>query len=181
MPGRAKSELEKSRNLRREKEHLLARAAEAYLLELSKPDVRARRGLRKVCADFESLYYNETGKRIKLSFSTLNRMVDGGRTCAEANAARAWLAPVEESVIVDFSAEIAKRGWPFSHRRLKEHVNLLCRARHKDFPAAGVGKNWTSRFVLRHSDQLKMTDSAPLEDKRGRCANPETNKVYWEL
>jgi len=182
MTGRTKSDLEKKRILRREHDAILTRAAEAYRTELLKPNPRARRGLRTICKDFETIHFNETGKRIKLSYSSLNRQVDGGKTLAQASALRAWLLPAEEDVVVDFTQELARQGWPFSHRRLKEHVDLLCRARHvKKFPPGGVGRNWTARFILRHSDRLKTTDSAPLEDKRGRCANPETDAEYWSI
>jgi hypothetical protein len=33
--------------------------------------------------------------------------------------------------------------------------------------------------MLRFSDRIKMTDSRPLEDKRGRAVNPHANAHYW--
>ena len=167
---------------KREHDALMARAVLAYRTELKKPDHRSRRGLRTICKDFEKLYYDEKGIRIHLSFSTLNRLVDGGKTREQANAIRRWLTDIEERIVVDFLIEMAVQGWPVSHRRLKEHVDLIAAARLGDeFPPLGVGKNWTEHFILRHSGRIKMSDSRPLEDKRGRAVNPTANKHYWEL
>jgi hypothetical protein len=74
------------------------------------------------------------------------------------------------------------QGWPVTHHRLKEHVDLIAAARLGDkFPSLGAGKNWTAHFILRHSDRIKMSDSRPLEDKHGRAVNSTANKHYWEL
>lgn len=49
-----------------------------------------------------------------------------------------------------------------SHRHLKEHVDAILRARlGSDFPAEGVGKNWTS--LEKHSEQLKAYNPKSLE------------------
>ncbi|KAF8983105.1 hypothetical protein BDQ17DRAFT_1201909, partial [Cyathus striatus] len=44
-----------------------------------------------------------------------------------------------------------------------------------------VGKNWTTHFIEKHSDQLKTTWSTPLESKRADAVNPTTNKLWWDL
>ncbi|CAA7271085.1 unnamed protein product [Cyclocybe aegerita] len=182
MVGRPKSLAQRQQEAKRAHEALMSRAVEAYRAELEKPDHRARRGLRTICKDFEQLYFEETGDRIRLSHMTLSRLADGGLTRVQANATRSWLSKGEEDVVVEFILDMAARGWPLSHRRLKEHVDMICHARkRKNFPVEGVGQNWTTRFVQRHSDRLKMKDSRPLEDKRGRGANPTANKQYWAL
>jgi hypothetical protein len=171
----------KATDAKREHDALMSRAVVAYLAELKKPD-RVRRGLRKICKDFETLYFEERGVCIHLSFATLSRLADGGLHRKEANELRSWLTPIEEEVVVKFILEMGQRGWPLSHRRMKEHVDRIARARLGDkFPPQGVGKNWTARFMLRHSDRLKMADSRPLEDKRGRAVNPHANTHYWDL
>jgi len=157
----------------------MARATKAYLGELEKP-YRDRRGLRIICRDFEQLHVNETGLFIPLSFATLSRLADGGHTREEANLHRRWLTPIEEDLIVSFIIEMGARGFPPSHRRIKEHVDRIAHARlGAKFPPRGVGKNWTARFMLRHSEHIKMADSRPLEDKRGRAVNPNANVLYW--
>ncbi|TFK58286.1 hypothetical protein BDN72DRAFT_782304 [Pluteus cervinus] len=157
----------------------MTRAAVAYRLELEKPECR-RRGLRTICQDFEALYLAETGKQIRLVHTTLSKWADGGRTREEAGEDRALLTPPEVEVVIEFVKEIAARGWPESKRRVKEHVDLILRARlDSSFP--GVGKNWVARFVLKHSDRIKMADSRPLEDKCGRGVNPATNSAWWKI
>jgi hypothetical protein len=49
------------------------------------------------------------------------------------------------------------------------------------FPAKGVGVNWTSRFIKKHSDRLKMFWTHNLEMKRGQAVNPATNKEWFDL
>jgi hypothetical protein len=179
MAGRPKSIAEKAKICKRDHDALMARAVSAYLAELEKP-YRTRRGLRTVCRDFEQLYFNEMGVHIPLSFATLNRLASGGRNREEANEHRCWLTPIEEDIITTFTIEMGARGFPLSHRRLKEHVDQIACARlGSKFPTQGVGKNWTTRFMLRLSDRIKMVDSRPLEDKRGRAVNPHANTHYW--
>jgi hypothetical protein len=87
----------------------------------------------------------------------------------------------EERVVIDFAVECANCGFPLSHRRLKEHVDKIARARWGDkFPADGVGKQWTTWFVSDH-DELRMYWSAPLDKSRARAVNPITKKDYFDL
>jgi len=179
MVGRPKSIAEKAAFTKRQHDALMARATKAYLGELEKP-YRDRHGLRVICRDFEQLHFNETGLFIPLSFATLSRLADGGHTREEANLHRRWLTPIEEDLIVSFIIEMGARGFPPSHRRIKEHVDRIAHAwLGAKFPPRGVGKNWTARFMLRHSERIKMADSRPLEDKRGRAVNPNANVLYW--
>jgi hypothetical protein len=171
MVGRAKSIAEKATVSKRAHDELMAQAVSAYLAELEKP-YRSRRGLRTICKDFEQLYFDEKGVHIPLSFATLGRLASGGCNQEEANEHRRWLTPVEEDIVATFTIEMGARGFPLSHRRLKEHVDQIVRARlGSKFPIQGVGKNWTARLMLRLSDRLKMADSRPLEDKRGRAVS----------
>ncbi|KAG1834302.1 hypothetical protein F4604DRAFT_1515057, partial [Suillus subluteus] len=50
-----------------------------------------------------------------------------------------------------------------------------------NFPEAGVGKNWTERFILRHSTRLSQYWSKPLDTARGRAVNPSTNKAWYDI
>lgn len=85
-------------------------------------------------------------------------------------------------IVVDFAIEMAWRGFPLSHGRLKDHVDLMAAARlGRAFPEEGIGRRWTTRFITRHSDELKVVPSRPLEDKRGRAANPAANDLYFKV
>ncbi|KAK0482896.1 hypothetical protein EDD18DRAFT_1084579, partial [Armillaria luteobubalina] len=48
-----------------------------------------------------------------------------------------------------------------------------------EFP--GVGKQFTQRFVEKHSDRLKTAWSTPLENKRGRAVNHANNDAWFKL
>ncbi|TFK41573.1 hypothetical protein BDQ12DRAFT_599493, partial [Crucibulum laeve] len=74
------------------------------------------------------------------------------------------------------------RGFPLSHCRLKEHVDEICHAQLGSlFPETGVGQNWTHRFAVKHSNQIKISRSRPLEEKRGCAVNPNTNAAWWKI
>lgn len=64
----------------------MARAVAAYQIKLAKGPYQQRRGARTICSDFQQLYYNETGKSVKLSHSTLIRLAAGGMTKTQSNA-----------------------------------------------------------------------------------------------
>jgi hypothetical protein len=182
MVGHAKSNVDKANTAKKIYNTLMAQAIVAYKAEQKKYPVKSRRGLRTICADISAIHFSETGNVIKLSHMTLKRLADGGLSREKANEARAWLLPAEVDVIIDFIIEMAHRGFPLSHRRLKEHVDMICRARlGNEFPESGVGVNWTYRFSKNYAERIKISRSRPLEDKRGRAVNPHTNAEYWKI
>jgi hypothetical protein len=92
------------------------------------------------------------------------------------------LSDGEEDIVIGFIVEMADRGFPLSHRCLKEHVDSICRAcLGNKFSKNGVGQNWTYQFFQRNSEQIKIAHSRPLEDKRGRAANPYTNAAWYKM
>ena len=156
MPGRAQSEAKKRRAAQRQHDYLMERAVKAYQEELKKP--YSRKGVRVICHDFETLYFQETGHTVKLCHVTLLRRAAGKPTRADRAAEESWLSAEEVEVVIKYVQEMEARGFPLSHRRLKEHVDEILRARLGDkFPEEGVGRNWTQRFVEKHSDHLKTT------------------------
>lgn len=184
MVAKAKAETLKKREARKEMDALLDRAATAYRLELDKPDGVAQMGSRSVATHFEELYFQETNgkKRIKLNHTTIIKRANGGQSQTEASRTREWLIPEETEIVVNLLKQSADQGFPFTHRRLKEVVDKILRARLGDaFPEDGVGKRWTHRFIEKHNDILKMAWSTPLETKRAKAVNENTNKAYFNL
>lgn len=162
----------------------MARAVLLYQQEKAKAGMGDIKPLsaKGCCQITSNTYFAETGKRLELSDSTLLRQSNGGTSKATANADKGWLMPSEVSRVVDYAVEMANRGFPLSHRRLAEHVDEICKARlGPAFPAEGVGKNWTHRFVLKHSDRLKMYWSRPLDSTRSRAVNENTNEAWFGL
>lgn len=183
MGGRPLSETKKKQILREAEDALRARALEAYRTELAKPAGVKQRSARKIAADFICIFKQETGRDIKLDHSYLCRKVhSAGRTRSEANAARSWLTDEECEVVINYVVECGNRGFPLSHRRLREHVNEILRARLGDkFPVEGVGKKWSHRFIEKYSSCLKTSWSTPLDSKRGRAVNEHTIKAFYDL
>jgi hypothetical protein len=179
MAGRAKSDTKKAQIAREAYKNLKSRAIKAYIGELTK---EKGKGARTVAEDFVKLYKLETGKNVKLNYGTLIWGARRGRSRAEANAARAWLTDGETNVIIAYIAELGNRGFPLSHRRLREHVNEVLPARlGTKFPALGVWKQWTHHFIEKYSDTIKMSWSTPLDSKRGRAVNPHTAEAWFSL
>jgi hypothetical protein len=182
MVGWAKSDTRKLQIYRCTHDDLMDCAVSTYQAELTKPYGVKRKGAHAICKDFESVYHLETGKSMKLSYSTLTRLADGGRCKAKANAAKGWLTEEEKHVVVDYIIETGNRGFPLSHKQLKEHVDEICQAHHtKNFPAGGVDKKWTHQFVEKHSDHIKTSWAHTLESKHGCAVNPHTNKAFYTL
>jgi len=83
-------------------------------------------------------------------------------------------------MVVAFTIDCADKGFPLSHRRLKEHIDSIIQA-HKGPEFEGIGHNYTQKFVTWNSDCLKTKWGSPLESKRANAANPSTNKIYFNL
>jgi hypothetical protein len=98
MAGRAKSDVAKRISARAIHNALMLRAIDAYKKEMKKP-AKSRHGYRRICTDFENIFFTETGNQIKLCHMTLKRLVDGGMTRERANANRAWLTDAEVDIV----------------------------------------------------------------------------------
>ncbi|KAE9403380.1 hypothetical protein BT96DRAFT_753483, partial [Gymnopus androsaceus JB14] len=108
-----------------------------------------------VCKEVAAEYRQETGKVVEINHTTVWNLLKGGRYSAEFNAEKSWLTSEETKAVINYALELASWGHPLDHRRLKEHVDEICRSRlGSKFPEKGVGKRWTYRFVARHSDCL---------------------------
>ncbi|KAF8177732.1 hypothetical protein K438DRAFT_2181064 [Mycena galopus ATCC 62051] len=79
MPGRPKSHTKKVQLARAQHDALMARAVALYRAEQAQvlgPKER-RKGGAKICTELEQEYYRKYKKNIKLSPSTLDRLVKG--------------------------------------------------------------------------------------------------------
>lgn len=178
MPGRAKSMTKKAQIEREKKEKLAEKAVEAYLQELQKPE-KERKGARIICQEVSDEHYGQTQEVIRLDPSTLLRHAKGKRTMAEFNRAKCHLKAEEVENIIELALELADRNIPMTHETLKEAAELILRARDPEFK--GLGKNWTDRFVEKHSDQIKPFFSSPLEAARTRAINPNAHAAWFSL
>ncbi|KAH9009830.1 hypothetical protein EDB84DRAFT_1240814, partial [Lactarius hengduanensis] len=139
----AKSNALKSQIARKQKDNLMAQAVALYQAEKAKSTGGKPASLRAVCRIISDDYYSRTQIRIRLDHNTLARLSNGGRSLTEANGEKSWLMSEEQDVIVQFVIESARRGFPLSPKRLREHTECILRARLGDkFPEDGLGKNW---------------------------------------
>ncbi|KAF9054834.1 hypothetical protein BJ165DRAFT_1333455, partial [Panaeolus papilionaceus] len=82
-------------------------------------------GYRGCCNYVSKDFWETTGTLIHLSHALLRNCVEGKNTCSQRAEEACWLSNAEERVVVDMYIEMAQRGFPWSHRRLKEHVDLI--------------------------------------------------------
>lgn len=140
------------------------------------------RSLKQICKQAEDECSQETKKVVKLSKSTLGRRIHGGRSHHDAHEEQKWLSTEEINAVVDYAIACADRGFPLSHKRIKEHVDEIAHARWGDkFPEEGVGKQWTHRFISDNSDKLRAYWSHPLDKARARAVNPVTKEGFFKL
>ncbi|KAF8980936.1 hypothetical protein BDQ17DRAFT_1191166, partial [Cyathus striatus] len=98
-----------------------------------------------------------TGKHIKLNYNTIIKRAKGRHSLSERAYKQEWLLSSEMELILDLLTKSANQGFPFTHCLLKETVDKLVHARlgpNSDFPSEGIGKNWTTCFVEKHSDRI---------------------------
>ncbi|KAJ7125768.1 hypothetical protein C8R43DRAFT_831290, partial [Mycena crocata] len=118
-----------------------------------------RKGSRQICEAVEDEYFTKYKKYItpSLSHVTITRLANGGQTKSESNAAKSWLLDEEaELLVIGYAIELASRGFPLNHRRLKDCADNILRARlGAAFPEDGVGGNWSHRFLEKYSHRLQ--------------------------
>ena len=81
---------------------------------------------------------------------------------------------------MQYTIELANRGFPLSYKRISEHANELLLARlEEEFEP--VGKNWAERWIAQHADELNPYWSRTLDSQWGRAVNPATNAAWWSM
>lgn len=185
MPRKAKSDAQKAYDYSILKEHWENVALDRYLdaLDQIAPKTRIKGGLQKFIDEAIEECKSTTRKTIYIAQQTLSDRKNGRMGIREANASKRWLSDDEEEEVVDYAIAVAQRGFPLSHRRLKEHVNEIIKGKTvpDDFPAGGVGTKWTQRFATRHNGRLQQYWSHPLDHSRARAVNPTTKKEFFVL
>ncbi len=182
MVNHVKSDALKTQIIRKRKDNLMAQAVAYYLEKKSKITEGKPPSLRHICQTFSIDYYSRKHIQINLDHNTLRRLVRGGVTRSESNAKKSWLKYEEQEVILEYVIEMARRGFPLSPRRLREHAEIILRGRIGDkFPEDGLGKCWATRFITKHHERVGMYWSSPLDSSRARGVNPITNAEYFEV
>lgn len=181
MGNRAKSYEHKVAQRRKEIDGLYAEAKDQYLKEHQDPSSKGR-SYQVICDEVGQAHYTATGHRIRLSTSTLQRHVRGGRTKSKFNVAKGWLTNDESELIVSYVIDLAQRGFPLKMKELQRQAENVLRARlGNSFPSTGLGKHWAHRFVCKHADQLQKYVSRGLDKRRAGNVNPTTHEAWFAL
>ncbi|GJE97395.1 DDE-domain-containing protein [Phanerochaete sordida] len=169
MTGKALSARAKAAKQRRVKNAKLATAHEVWENEQAKPEGMKKKSVRTIA------------KECDVSYSTLNRLVKGGRSLSAFNAKKRLLTAEEERTIVEYILESSDRALPPSLAEVELVANAILAAR----PSAPsdprtVGKNWVDRFLDTYRDELQTHWCKPLDTVRARSLNPEILKHWME-
>jgi len=141
MGGQAKSDVDKDNARQCIYEALMVQAIAAYKADQKKTK-KDRHGYRKICLDFESLHFEETGmhinfilndiqiifstgNQIKLCHMTLKQHVAGGMTCERANAEPSWLTDSEVNIVCTFQSPPNSCRMPQDSAELQAKVLIL--------------------------------------------------------
>ena len=108
---------------------------------------------------------------------SLQNRINGIESKRDSAARRQRILPEEETVMVQYLIETAKRGFPDTPQRAARHANQILRERTGVLDAT-VGHNWLSRFLNCHTDQLSCFWSTTLTTVRGGALN-EANVDHW--
>jgi hypothetical protein len=123
---RAKSSAMRTAALSQAKEAAYKEAEQCYINDLksfnSSPNSKQRRppSLRTITARYKGL----------ISHSTLNRHINGKRTVQEFADVRTRVTQEEADEILKHVLGEAEKGFPFTHRSLKEMGEKILSARH---------------------------------------------------
>ncbi|KAI5117677.1 hypothetical protein M0805_002075 [Coniferiporia weirii] len=160
MVNKAKSTARKAHEATEQKAGLYAKALDVHLEEQQKPS-KERKDLWTVCTEVSNEHFAQTHCRIDLSSSTLDQLVKGSKLKSESNAEKSWITPEEAEIIIAFATEMAKQGFPLTHKQLTEHANLILKAR--------LG------------GQIKVYLSRSLDAKHAQAVNSTVNTAWFDL
>ncbi|KAG8740891.1 hypothetical protein FRC10_003779 [Ceratobasidium sp. 414] len=179
MAGRAKPKLVRSYDLSRRKHELLLSAVKLYTEEQKKPCGQKRQSARKVAQKITDEYKIKTGIQIPICYTTILRIYAGGESLFEFNKSKAWLNQIEEDCVVEFLVHTAARGFPLTHRHLKEIVDSIIQKCIPDFK--GVRKRYTGRLLARNTHRISTYWGNPLDRCCAQAVNPTTVHAWFQL
>lgn len=117
--------------------------------------------------------------RYSINYQLLQRRVNNvGKSKADSNAAKGRLTMIETHVLIDFSIEMAHRGFPLTPKSLTRYAEEIVHTRD---PTAKFGKNWATRFLVRHGNQISTKWSVSLDTVRARSVNINTVNHWYNL
>ena len=101
------------------------------------------------------------------SRTTLGRRKQGGQTRQEAQQSHQVLSKDEEQALVKWVQQLSCTGHPVRHRFLRDLAIEIRKPRleREGSPPTELGKNWVTRFLLRHPS-LKSTLAKNIEAVR---------------
>ncbi|KIO19766.1 hypothetical protein M407DRAFT_49660, partial [Tulasnella calospora MUT 4182] len=114
----------------------------------------------------------------KVPHSTLHRLLNGGISFSDFNASKRHLTPAENRILLGFTEDQAKRGFPLSHRKLKDRANAILQLRKG--PNFMVGTAWVSRWLETHSNAISVYWSKGLDRARASGLNPVAVGWYFD-
>lgn len=167
MVGKAHSEDLKRRIRHEKREDAYQKAMEAVKADKEKAE-KERRGLEAIAGDFN------------ISPKALRNRLKGGKSYLERNGKQQLLTPAEENKIVELAVISSDWGDPLTTMDITKYANALL-AKRPGETSVKVGKNWASRFLVRHHKRLQMYWSKPLDTQRAKGLTREAVDDWFKI
>jgi hypothetical protein len=118
-----------------------------------------------------------------ITIATLARRVQGLPSTSDIGLKHRKLTPEEEDCLVDELHAQAGQGFPMTQRMVTEVATDILRHRceREGTKFQPIGKTWSAKFMLRHSDKIKTYWSTSLHSVRAACVNPHTLNGWFPL
>ena len=165
MVKHARSISAKQREKRSSIKERMECALQAYRAELLKPDGEHREGVRQIASKFN------------VNYRTLSRHSKGGLSIDKVNENKQNLTVAEEKTLVQYILRMADWGLPLTAAKISMSASAFLLSQNKE----PVGKNWVSRFIERHQDELQTHWGKHLDMQRAQCLNPTAVKGFYNL
>lgn len=170
MPGRAKSEAAKHfAELHAAREHE-QRAVDAYNQEME-AYLRDAGGKPS---------YRDVAKRFGLDRRLLQRRQQGvGLSKHESNATKSILSESEAFTLIDFTIDMAYRGFPLDLKALKRHALEIAQIRQPEVQR--LSHNWAQRFMTKYGSHVSTKWCVTLDTIRAKTLSPAVAQHYFDL
>lgn len=112
-----------------------------------------------------------------LTYSKVRNRLAGVLPRGEAHVDQQLLTPVEERAIVAWILRLDSWGFPPRIKYVKNMATNFVRSHGVLNP--DLGRNWTSRFITRHSE-LESRFAVRLDKQRGYANNPKIIKDFFK-
>ena len=170
MPGRAKSEAAKHWAKLHEARELEQHAVDTYNHEME----------AYLMGSEDKPTYSRVARRFNLDYRLLQcRQRRVGLSKQASNAMKANLSETEAMELIDFTIDMAQRGFPLDLKGLVYHALEIAHVRRPEVKS--FSRNWAQRFLTKYGSHVSTKWSVSLDSIRAKTLTPAVARHYYDL